>query len=53
MDFDESKHMTNHEEWVSHLEKPEQLGVVKIGDDTSHPIEHIGNAPLSHVSYKG
>ena len=46
-------HMTSHEEWFSYLEKPEQLEVVKKGDDTLHPIEHVGEVPLSHVGQKG
>ena len=44
-----SNHMTNHEEWCSHLEKLEQSGVVETGNDTSHPIEHASHVPLSHV----
>ena len=40
-----SNHMTSHEEWFSYLEKPEQLGVVETGDDTPHPIEHVGEVP--------
>ena len=49
VDFGVSNHMTRHEEWFSHLEKPEQSGVVETDDDTSHPIEHVGNVTLSHV----
>ena len=45
--------MINHEEWFSYLEKSEQARVVKIGDDTPHPIEYIKDVPLSHVSQKG
>ena len=48
-----SNHMTNHEEWFSYLEKPEQPGVVETGDDTQHSIEHVGEVPLSHVGQKG
>ena len=49
-----SKHnMTNHKEWFSFLEKPEKLGVVETGDNTPHPIEQIGDVPLSHVGPKG
>ena len=50
VDSSASNHMKNHEEWFSHLEKPEQLGVVETGDDTTHPIQHIRDVPLSHVS---
>ena len=35
------------------MEKPEQPGVIETGDDTPHPIEHIGDVPLSHVGQKG
>ena len=48
-----SNHMTNHKEWFSFLEKPEQLGVVHTRDDTPHTIEHIGEVPLNHVGQKG
>ena len=53
VDYGASNHMTSHEEWFSYLEKLEQPGVVKTGDDTPHPIEHIGEVPLSHVGKKG
>ena len=46
-------HMTSHEEWFSYLEKPEQPRVFKIGDDTPHPIEHVGKVSLSHIGQKG
>ena len=45
--------MTSHEEWFSNLEKSEQLGVVETRDDTSHPIEHVGEVPLNHVGQNG
>ena len=45
--------MTSHEEWFSYLEKPEQPGMVETGDDTPHPIEHVGEVPLSLVKQKG
>ena len=45
--------MTSHEEWFSYLEKQEQPGVVETGDDTLHPIEHVGEVPLIHVGQKG
>ena len=44
---------TSHKEWFSYMEKPEQLGVVAIGEDTPHPIENVGEVPLSHVGKKG
>ena len=48
-----SNHMTSHKEWFSYLEKPMQPGVVATGDDTPHPIENVGEVPLSHVRQKG
>ena len=45
--------MTSHKEWFSYLEKPEQPGVVATGDDTLHPIENVGEVPLTHVGRKG
>ena len=53
VDSGASNHMTSHEEWFLYLEKPEQSGVVEKGDDTPHPIEHVGEVPLSHVGQKG
>mgnify|MGYP000025794056 CR=1 FL=1 len=53
VNFGASNHMTSHEEWFLYLEKLEQLGVVKTKDDTPHPIEHVGEVPLSHVGQKG
>ena len=53
VDSGASNHMTSHKEWFSYLEKPEQPGVVATGDDTLHPIEHVGEVPLSHIGLKG
>ena len=53
VDSGASNHMTTHKEWFSYLKKPEQSGVVAIGDDTPHPIENVGEVPLSHVGQKG
>ena len=53
VDSGASNHMKNHEEWISRLEKPEQSGFVKTDDDTSHPIEHIGDVPLIHIGQEG
>ena len=47
VDSGASKHMTTHKEWFSYLEKPEQPGVVKTGDDTPHTIEHVGEVPFN------
>ena len=38
VDFGASNHMTSHKEWFSYLEKPEQLGFVKTGDDAPHTM---------------
>ena len=53
IDSGTSNHMTSHKEWFSYLEKPMQSGVVATGDDTLHPIENVGQVPLSHVWQKG
>ena len=39
-------HMTSHANWFRELWKPESPGYVKTGDDTTHPIQHIGNVPF-------
>ena len=43
--------MKNNEEWFSHLET-EESKVIETGNDTSQPIEHIREVPLSHVGQK-
>ena len=53
VDSGASNHMTSHEEWFLYVEKPEQPGVVEIGEDTPHLIEHLSEIPLSHVGQKG
>ena len=52
VEYRASNHITSHEEWFSYLEKPEQPGVVEIGD-TPHTIEHVRDVRLSHVGQKG
>ena len=42
-------HITSHEEWFSHLEKPEQLRVVETADNTPHPIVYVEEVPLIHI----
>jgi hypothetical protein len=39
-------HMTYHGEWFRDVKNLEKLGYVEMGDDTAHPIVHIGNVPL-------
>ena len=36
----------SHEDWFRELRKPEQPGYVETGDDTIHPIQHVGNVPF-------
>jgi hypothetical protein len=43
-----SNHMTSHEDWFRELRKPERPRYVEIGDDTTHPIQHIGNVPFGN-----
>ncbi|MCO5570801.1 hypothetical protein L7F22_024529 [Adiantum nelumboides] len=42
-----SNHMTNHGEWFKELQALQNPGYVETGDDTTHPIAHTGNVPLS------
>ena len=41
-----SNHMTSHQEWFRELREPERPDYVETGDDTTHPIRHIGNVPF-------
>ena len=52
MDSKASNHMMNHKDWFFFLEKPEKPGEVETRDDTPHPIEHIGDVPLSDIGPK-
>ena len=45
VDSGASNYMTSHEEWFSYLEKPEQPGVVKTGDDTHIPLNMSLKSP--------
>ena len=40
--------MKSHEVWFRQLRKPNPPGYVEIGDDTNHPIRHIGNVPFGN-----
>ena len=40
-------HMTSHGEWFKDMQTSDSLGYVETGDDTTHPIAHTGNIPLS------
>ena len=46
VDSGASNHMMSHEYWFQELQKPERLGYVETCDDTTHPIQHIGNVPF-------
>ena len=47
VDSGASNHMTSCGEWFRDMRKPEVSGFVQIGDDTAHPIAHIGDVPLN------
>ena len=40
-------HMVYHQNWLKKIKEPSKQGYVKTGDDTMHPIEHVGDVPLS------
>ncbi|MCO5559375.1 hypothetical protein L7F22_012974 [Adiantum nelumboides] len=42
-----SNHLINHAEWFKELQALQNLGYVKVGDDTAHPIARTRNVPLS------
>ncbi len=46
VDLGASNHMTYHGEWFRDVKNLEKPGYVETGDDTAHPIVHIGNVPL-------
>ena len=47
VDLGASNHMTYHQNWFSEMKEPSKPGYVEIGDDTMHPIEHVGDVPLT------
>jgi hypothetical protein len=47
VDSGASNHMTYHGEWFRDVKNLEKPGYVETGDDTAHPITHIGNEPLA------
>ena len=47
VDLSASNHMMCHHTWFNEMKEPSKLGYVEIGDDTMHPIEHVGNVPLA------
>ena len=38
--------MTSHQEWFRDLRTPDRPGYIETGDDTPHPIQHIGDVPF-------
>ena len=47
VDSGASNHMTSCGEWFRDMRKPEVSRFVQIGDDTAHPIAHVGDVPLN------
>ena len=47
VDSGASNHMTYHQNWFSEMKEPSKPGYVETGDDTMHPIEHVGDVPLT------
>ena len=47
VDSGASNHMTSHGEWFKVMKDPKKPGYVETGDDTTHPIAHVGDVPLS------
>ena len=43
VDSGASNHMTSHQEWFRDLREPDRPIYVETGDDTTHPIRHVGN----------
>ena len=53
VDSGASNHMTYHQNWFTEMKEPGKPGYVETEDDTMHPIEHVGNVPLSMEDGKG
>ena len=47
VDLGALNHMTRHGKWFKDMKQPAKPGYVKTGDDTTHPIAHVGDVPLS------
>ena len=47
VDSGASNHMTSCGEWFREMNDLNAPGYVEIGDDTTHPIAHIGKVPLN------
>ncbi|MCO5554908.1 hypothetical protein L7F22_008446 [Adiantum nelumboides] len=42
----DSNHMTYDKNWFHEMHEPQRIGYVEIGDDSTHPIEHVGKVSL-------
>ena len=47
VDSSASNHMTSHGEGFKEMKKLDKPGYVETCDDTTHPIAHVGDVPLS------
>ena len=47
VDSSVSNHMTCHQNWFNEMKELSKPRYVETGDDTMHPIEHVGNVPLT------
>ena len=47
VDLGASNHLTYHQKQINEMKEPSKPGYVDTSDDTMHPIEHVGNVPLS------
>ena len=47
VDSGASNHMTSHGEWFGEMQKLQKPGYVETGDDSAHPIAHVGKVLLS------
>ena len=47
VDSGASNHMTSHDEWFGEMQDLQNPGYVQTGDDSCHPITHIGKVPLA------
>ena len=46
VDSGASNHMTSHAEWFNEMKELDGPGYVETGDDSAHPIAHVGKVPL-------
>ena len=50
VDSGASNHMTSRGNWFKELDAMRTPGYVETGDDTVHPIEHMGRVPVTQVT---